>query len=123
MKVTSFYPVFTAEKMSDEMLEFYADMGMKKLHSYKLANKEILVFGNEAGQRVDVVVGGAVPNENRLNRNMRVNVDNFDEGVAYFEARGFKAEYVHDGESARVSALVNSNDPSNIILLYYHKKG
>ena len=123
MKVTSYYPAFHTYKLSDEMLAFFADMGMKKIHTFKLENREVLTFGNEAGQRLDIVADDDPPADIPSARMMRANVDNFDEGLAYFAVRGFTPRQIEELESAKTATLVNPADPSTIIFLYQHKKG
>lgn len=123
MKVTSYYSGYHTYKFSDEMLTYFADMGMKKIHTLKFSDREVLTFENEAGQRLDVVVDDNPPAEILSARMMRANVDNFDEGLAYFGARGFNPKRIDELESAKTAVLINPNDPSTVIFLYQHKKG
>jgi len=51
---------------------------------------------------------------------MRANVDNYDEGLAYFEKQGYSLfGTAHESESS-ITALLKKDD-DNYIVLFHHK--
>ena len=121
MNVSDLYPVYYAEDFEAAKKMFSEDMGFSVKHGPQIEHFDYAVLENDKGRRVDIV-RSHYPNDDFKEGflGMRVNVDNFYEGVAYFEALGYSLfGEAHETKSSVLALLVK--DGSNIII-YHHKK-
>ena len=91
MKVTSFYPVLVVHEFNNEVEAHLEAMGMKMIHRVEMTFRGVdfieYTYKNESGQRLSVSVADDSRPEGIYS--MHVNVDNFEEGVAYFKEKGY----------------------------------
>ena len=123
MKVTSYYPIFYAKDIEKELKHYQKDFGFELMHHPEAEGLELYVLGVGDGTRINLVhsdnmdAGGA---EDGF-YGMRVNVDDFDEGIAYFENQGCeKVTSVIETESFKAIRLKKSN--GEYVIIFYHKK-
>ena len=122
MKVTDYYPIFYAEDIEAEIRRFTEDLGFTVKHRPKIEFLDYVVLENDKNRRVDLVCSHFPADSFKEGfLGVRVNVDDFDEGVAYFKARGYAVfGAVHENESL-VTALLTKGDGS-YIALFQHKR-
>ena len=121
MKVTDYYPIFYAEDIEAETKRFTEDLGFSVRHRPKIEFLDYVVLENDKKRRVDLVCSH-FPGDSFQNGflGMRVNVDNFEEGVSYFRAQGYALfGTVHETESS-MTALLTKADGSCLVL-FRHK--
>ena len=122
MKVSDYYPIFYTEDIEAETKRFTDDLGFSVKHKPQIEYLDYVVLENENKRRVDLVRSHFPAdsfNEGFLG--MRVNVDDFDEGISYFEAQGFAVfGEAHETESS-VTALMTKGDGSYLVV-FHHKK-
>lgn len=122
MKVTDCYPIFYAEDIEAEVKRFTEDLGFSVKHRPVLEFLDYVVLENENKRRVDIV-RSYFPADSFKNGflGMRVNVDDFDEGIAYYQAHGYDIfGTVHEIKSS-VYALLTNGDGTYLVL-FDHKK-
>ena len=122
MKVTDFYPVFYCEDIEAETRRFTEDFGFTLKHKPQIEFLDYAVLENKNNRRVDLVCSHFPADSFKEGfLGMRVNVDDFNEGVAYFEALGYSVfGTAHETESS-VTALLTKGDGTYLIL-FNHKK-
>jgi len=122
MQVTDFYPVFYCEDIENEIKRFTEDFGFELKHKPQIEFLDYAVLENKNNRRVDLVCSHFPADSFKEGfLGMRVNVDDFDEGVAYFEALGYSVfGTAHETESS-VTALLTKGDGAYLIL-FNHKK-
>ena len=122
MKVSDYYPVFYANDIEAEIKRFTEDLGFEVKHKPKIEYLDYVVLENDKKRRIDIVCSH-FPNDSFKEGflGMRVNVDNFDEGVAYFRTQGYTIfGDTHESESA-IHALL-TRDNSSYVIIFHHKK-
>ena len=123
MKVTSYYPMFYVKDIESEIKRYQEDFGFEVMHHPDIGAIDLYVLGVGDGTRINLVHSD-LPNFNFEEDGfigMRVNVDNFDEGVAYFEGKGYeKISPVKDTETFKLIVL-KKNDHDHVSV-FYHKK-
>ena len=121
MKVTAYYPVFYAENLEEEAKRYTEELGFTIVHRLAVKDLEYYVLDN-GGNRIDLIHSTLpfLTFETGF-YGMRVNVDDFDEGLAYFKARGMVQEGETRDEESRKTAVLQGRDVSRIIL-FHHKK-
>ncbi len=122
MRVSDYYPIFYAEDIEAETKRFTDDLGFSVKHKPQIEYLDYVVLENENKRRVDLVCSHFPADSfNDGFLGMRANVDNFDEGVSYFEAQGFAVfGEAHETESS-VTALMTKGDGSYLVV-FHHKK-
>ena len=122
MKVTDFYPIFYANDIEAEAKRFSEDLGFKLIHSPKIELLDYVTMENENKRRVDIV-RSYFPADNFKEGflGMRVNVDNFDEGVEYFGKQGFSIFGTSHENDSSITALLTNNDGTYLVM-FQHKK-
>ena len=122
MKVSDYYPIFYAEDLEAETKRFTDDLGFSVKHKPQIEYLDYVVLENKNKRRVDLVCSHFPADSfNDGFLGMRANVDNFDEGVSYFEAQGFAVfGKAHETESS-VTALMTNGDGSYLVV-FHHKK-
>ena len=122
MKVTDFYPVFYAEDVDAAIKRFTEDLGFTLNHRPDIEYLNYAVLENDKNRRVDIVCSYFPADsfsEGFLG--MRANVDDFDEGVAYFEGMGYSfSGDPHETETS-VTGLMTKGD-GNYIIVFHHKR-
>ena len=122
MKVTSYYPIFYAVDIEAAIKRYEEDFGFEVKHHPEMEGIDLYVLGVGDGTRINLVHFD-FPEfnfEDGAFMGMRVNVDDFDEGVAYFEGQGYKiAGDVQETESFKVVVMKSERDA---LVLFYHKK-
>lgn len=122
MKVSDCYPIFYAEDLEAEVKHFTEDLGFSVKHRPQIEMLDYVVLENENNRRVDIV-RSFFPADSFKDGflGMRVNVDDFDEGVSYFKTRGYSIfGTAHEIESS-VTALLTNGDGTYLVL-FCHKK-
>ena len=122
MKASDFYPIFYSEDIEAGIRRFTEDLGFTVKHRPQIEFLEYAVLENDNKRRVDVVCSHFPADSFKDGfLGMRVNVDDFDEGVAYFEALGYSIfGTVHETESA-IHALLTKGDGTYMVI-FHHKK-
>lgn len=123
MKVTDFYPIFYAEDVEAQVKRFTEDLGFHVKHRPQLEYLDYVVLENEKNRRIDLVCSHFPADSFKDGfLGMRVNVDDFGEGVSYFQAQGYAVfGTTHDTDSS-VHALMTKGDGTYLVL-FHHKKG
>ena len=122
MKVTDFYPIFYAEDIEAETRRFTEELGFAVKHKPKIELLDYVVLENEKKNRVDLVCSHFPADSFKEGfLGMRVNVDDFAEGVAYFEARGYAIFGAAHETDSSVTALLTKGDGAYLVL-FHHKK-
>ena len=122
MKVSDCYPIFYTEDVEAEVKHFTEDLGFSVKHRPQIEFLEYVVLENEKNRRVDIV-RSHFPADSFKDGflGMRVNVDDFDEGVSYFQTQGYDIfGTAHETESS-VTALLTKGSGSYLVL-FHHKK-
>ena len=121
MKVTDYVPIFYTENMETEIKRFTEDLGFTVVHKPQIEYLEYAVLENENKRRVDLVCSHFPEDSFKEGfLGMRVNVDNFDEGVSYFENQGYSIfGEAHDTVSSIVALL--TKEDGTYIVLFQHK--
>ena len=122
MKVTDFYPVFYADDIEAETKRCTEDLGFTVKHKPQIEFLDYVVLENEKNRRLDLVCSHFPADSFKDGfLGMRVNVDDFEEGVSYFESRGYAIfGAAHETESS-ITALLSKGDGS-FLILFHHKK-
>ena len=122
MKVTDFYPIFYAEDIEAEIKRFTEDLGFSVKHRPKIEFLDYVALENDKNRRVDIV-RSRFPADSFKDGflGMRVNVDNFDEGVSYFGAQGYSVFGTAHETETFITALLTNGEGSYLVL-FHHKK-
>ena len=122
MKITDYYPIFYTDDVEKESRRYADDLGFEIKHRPEIEFLDYAVLENEHNRRIDLVCSH-FPNDSFKEGflGMRANVDNFDEGFAYFEKQGYAVfGTAHETESS-ITALMTKGDGSYIVL-FHHKR-
>ncbi|MBQ7670386.1 MAG: hypothetical protein IJS45_06670 [Clostridia bacterium] len=122
MTVTDFYPVFYAEDFEAEIKRFDEVFGFSVKHRPEIELLDYAVLENGNKRRVDIV-RSHYPADSFKNGllGMRVNVDDYDEGVSYFRTQGYTVfGTFHDTESSTVALLTNGS--GSYLILFQHRR-
>ena len=124
MKVSSYYPIFYTEDIESELKRYQEDFGFEVMHRPEIADwLDLYVLGAGDGTRINLIHSKAP--EYSLGEDgfigMRVNVDDFDEGMAYFEGRGYKIDITTlETESFKIAPMKKGD--RDCFVVFYHKK-
>jgi len=123
MKITDYYPIFYAEDLEKEIRRFTEDLGFEVIHRPKIEYLDYAVLENGKKRRIDLVCSHfPADNFKEGYLGMRVNTDNYDEGLAYFEKQGYSVfGTVHETDSS-VTVLLTKGDGSYIVLFNHKRK-
>ena len=123
MKVTDYYPIFYANDVEAETKRFIEYLGFSVKHRPKIEYLDYVVLENDKKRRVDIVSSHFPADSFKEGfLGMRVNVDDFDGGIACFKAQGYDLfGTAHETESS-VTALLKKDDGSCLVL-FHHKAG
>ena len=122
MKVTDYYPVFYASDVEAEVKRLEEVFGFTVIHNPAIENVEYYVLENEHKRRIDLVYPHfPLGSFSDGYWGMRVNVDNFEEGVAYFKEQGYSilGQVIEDGP--KTLALLAKND-GTFLAIFHHNK-
>ena len=121
MKVTDYYPIFYANDIEAEIKRFTGDLGFFVKHRPNIEYLDYVVLENANKRCVDIVCSHFPADSFKEGfLGMRVNVDNFEEGVSYFGEQGYEVfGTAHETESS-VTALLKKDDGSYLVL-FHHK--
>ena len=117
MIIKDCYPVFYTEDIEAAIKRFTEDMGYTVKHRPKIENLDYAVLENGKNRRVDIVHSYFPADSFKEGfLGMRVNTDDFDEGVSYYEAKGYRLfGTAHETGSSTV-ALLAKGDGAYLIL-------
>lgn len=90
MQIKRIYPTVTCNDVK-HIMDAYLNSGFKVIHEvHNIMNEgdTLYVIENDLNQRIDIVETNKVSG---LFHMVRINVDNFDEALAYYTKKGFKA--------------------------------
>lgn len=122
MKISDYYPIFYAEDVEAEARRFTEDLGFTVKHRPKIEFLDYLVLENDKKRRIDLVCSHFPADSFKEGfLGMRANVDNFDEGRAYFEAQGYELFGTAHETDSSITALLTKGDGTYIVL-FHHKK-
>ena len=121
MKVTDYYPIFYSEDVETETKRFTEELGFEVKHRPQIEYLDYVVLENAKNRRVDLVCSHFPADSFKEGfLGMRVNVDDFEEGVAHFKAQGYTVfGTAHETESS-VTALLTKSD-GTCLVLFHHK--
>ena len=121
MKVTSYYPVFYTENLEEEAKRYTEDLGFSIVHRIEVRDLEYYILDN-GGNRIDLIHSTLpyAPFDTGF-YGMRVNVDDFEEGLAYFKNLGMVQEGDIKEDDSRITAVLVGKDGMRVIL-FHHKK-
>ena len=123
MKVTDCYPIFYAEDLEAGIKRFTDHFGFSVRHEPEIEFLEYAVLENEKKRRVDIV-RSHFPADSFKDGflGMRVNVDDFDEGVSYYETLGYSMfGTAHETETA-TAALLTKGDGEYLVIFHHKRK-
>ena len=122
MKVTDFYPIFYAEDIEAETKRFTEELGFTVIHKPKIELLDYVALENDKKRRVDLV-RSHFPADSFKDGflGMRVNVDDFEEGVDYFKAQGYAIFGTAHETGSFITALLTKGDGSYLVL-FHHKR-
>ena len=122
MKISDYYPIFYAEDVEAEARRFTEELGFTVKHRPKIEFLDYLVLENDKKRRIDLVCSHFPADSFKEGfLGMRANVDNFDEGRAYFEAQGYELFGTAHETDSSITALLTKGDGTYIVL-FHHKK-
>ena len=122
MKVTDYYPIFYTEDVEGEAKRYSEDLGYTVKHRPDIENLDYAVLENEQGRRIDLVCSYFPADSFKEGfLGMRANVDNYDEGLEYFEKQGYSMFGTAHHTDSSVTALLTKGDGTYIVL--FHHKG
>lgn len=122
MKVTDCYPIFYSVDMEAALKHFTEDLGFSVRHRPRIEMLDYAVLENENHRRVDLVCSYFPADSFKEGfLGMRVNVDDFDEGVAYFKSRGYDIFGTAHETDSFVTALLTNGDGTYLVL-FRHKR-
>ncbi len=123
MKITDYYPVIYAADFEKEIRRYTEELGFEVKHRPEIEYLEYAVLENEKKRRIDLVCS-YFPADNFKEGylGMRANVDNYDEGLAYFEKQGYTLFGTAHETDSSVTALLNKDDGSFIVLFHHKRK-
>ena len=122
MKISDCYPIFFADDIEAKVKHFTEGLGYTVKHRPQLEMLDYVILENEKSRRVDIV-RSYFPADSFKDGflGMRVNVDDFEEGVSYFNAQGYAIfGTAHQIESS-VYALLTNGDGSYLVV-FHHKR-
>lgn len=127
MKVTSFYPVFITDELDPRLVGSFTALGFRQTHTLEFANAKHLTFKNEVGDRMDIAVSPefkrfGLPEKKFQMNAVRVNVDDYEEGLAFFRERGYAVALDFDVPSAKIAVMEHQEDNNKRVFLFQHKK-
>lgn len=122
MKVTDFYPVFYAEDIEAEIRRFTDNLGYEVKHRPEIEFLDYVILENDKGRRLDIVCSH-FPADSFTDGflGMRANVDDFNEGVAYFESQGYSFFGDPHETDSSITGLMTKGD-GNYIIVFHHKR-
>ena len=122
MKVTDYYPIIYAEDLEAEIRRFEEDFGFSVIHRPQIEMLDYVTMENENRRRVDLVCSH-FPADSFKNGflGMRVNVDDYDEGVSYFAKQGYEVFGTSHETKSCITALLSKGDGTYIVI-FQHKK-
>ncbi len=121
MKVSDFYPIFYADDIEAGIRRFTEDLGFTVKHRPQIEFLDYAVLENDKNRRADIVCSHFPADsfsEGFLG--MRVNVDDFDEGVSYFGTQGYSMFGTAHETDSSVTALLTKGDGTYMVL-FQHK--
>ena len=122
MKITDYYPIFYANDIEAETKRFTEDLGFTVKHRPQIEFLDYVVMENEKGRRIDLVCSHFPADSFKEGYlGMRANVDNYEEGVSYFEARGYSIFGTAHETDSSITALLTKGDGTYLVL-FHHKK-
>lgn len=122
MKVSDCYPIFYAEDIEAEVRHFTEGLGYSVKHRPQLELLDYVVLENDKQRRVDIV-RSFFPADSFKDGflGMRVNVDDFYEGVSYFKTQGYEVFGTEHEIGSSVYALLTNGDGTYLVI-FHHKK-
>ena len=122
MKVSDCYPIFYAEDIEAGIKHFTEDLGFSVKHRPSLEFLDYVILENGHHRRVDIVLS-FFPADSFKDGflGMRVNVDDFEEGVSYFQAQGYSVFRTEHEIASSVYALLTNGDGTYLVI-FHHKK-
>lgn len=122
MKVTDYYPIFYASDAEAEIKRFTEDLGFSLKHKPNIEFLDYFVLENDNKRRVDIVCSHFPADSFKDGfLGVRVNVDDFDEGLVYFKKQGYDIfGDVHENGSLKTALLTNGG--GTYLALFQHKR-
>ena len=123
MKISDYYPVVYVADFEKEIRRYTEELGFEVKHRPEIEYLEYAVLENEKKRRIDLVCSH-FPADNFKEGflGMRANVDNYDEGLAYFEKQGYSVFGTAHETDSSVTALLTKGDGSYIVLFNHKRK-
>ncbi len=122
MTVTDYYPIFYTNDIESEIKRYEDDLGFELKHRPQIEYLEYATLENSNKRRIDLVCSH-FPNDSFSEGylGMRANVDDFDEGLSYFEKQGYSLFGTAHETDSSITALL-TKDNGTYIVLFHHKR-
>ena len=120
MQVKRIYPTVVCKDIK-HVMDAYTNSGFKVIHEvHNIMNEgdKLYVIENELNQRIDVIETDKVSNIFHM---IRINVDNFEEALAYYTGKGFKP-FKEPMDTASNKAVCLESPTGLHIMMFQHKK-
>ena len=121
--VSSCYPVFAGKNPERGIEVLTKSFNLQVAHHFKSELMEYYVLKDANGNHMDLMRHNMVDDLGFFG--MRLNVDDFDEMVAFLKAQGYEFAFgPFDSPSAIVAVMVNPTNPNaHRYVVSHHKKG
>ena len=123
MKVTDYYPIIYATDIETEIRRYTEDFGFTLKHKPDIEFLDYAVLENDNKRRVDIVCSHFPADSFKDGfLGMRANVDDFEEGVLYFEKQGYSVFGTAHETDSSITALLTKGDGTYLVLFHHKKK-
>lgn len=121
MKITAYYPVLFAKDLN-AALKRYEELGFQRLHTLDDGWVKLHVLKIN-GDRVDLFTSDLPELQMKDGfYAMRVNVREFEEGLAYYQEQGYKITMGPASAPSMQLAVLENDDEDRIFLFHHIKK-
>ncbi len=122
MKITDCYPVFYTNDIEAQIKCISEDFGFEVKHRPQIKFLDYAIMENGKNRRIDIVCSHFPADHFKEGYfGMRVNVDDFDEGLSYFEEKGYSLfGEPHEVETSITGLL--TREGGAYVILFHHKK-
>ena len=122
MKVTDYYPIFYTEDIESETRVYTEELGFTVIHRPQIEMLDYVTMENENKRRIDLVCSHFPADSFKEGfLGMRVNVDDYDEGVSYYKKQGYEVFGTAHETKSCITALLSKGDGTYIVI-FQHKK-
>lgn len=120
MEITAYYPEFFVQDIDAALKQYTEELGFKRLHTLDDGFVKLHVL-EANGYRVDIFT--SEHEQIRMNHDgfyaMRINVRDFEEGIAFYQEHGYKIT-LGPASTSFMKLAVMENETSDRIFLFHH---